>query len=202
MIPSSKENNSILKLIHKIKLLLPYGDNMLAERTMAIQELVAFFESIMKGPATSDVFFYFLEHGAATAWLLQVDLMQSESTIYRVLKNLRKMDILVDAIKIPRQVGSKGGPRPIVWAIRGADATDVASAIRKHHRSLSPKYRVAENLVQTIIKEHLERNTHIDGITHRMILSIIKGHAEPYHVGDIAVLSATILRQQGVKVWR
>lgn len=201
-IPSPKENNSVLKLIQKMKLLLPYGDNMLAERAVAVQELIAFFESIMKSPATSDVFFYFLEHGAATAWILQVDLMQPEATVYRALKNLRKMDILVDAIKVSKQRGSKGGPRPIVWALQGADATDVAAAIRKHYRSLSPKYRVAEKLVQTIIQEYLERNTHIDGITHRMILDIIKGQAEPYHTGDIADLAATILREQGVKVWR
>jgi len=199
---SSNENNSVLKLIRKMKLLFSYGENNLSQRAVAVQELVAFLESIMKSPATSDIFFYFLEHGAATAWLLQVDLTQPEASVYRALKNLRKMDILVDALKISRQRGSRGGPRPTVWALQGADAADVAAAIRKHYRSLSPKYRVAEELVQTVIQEHLERNTHVDGITHRTILGIIRGQAEPYHTRDIADLAATILREQGIKVWR
>ncbi len=202
MILSSNENNPILKLIEKMKLLFSYGANNLSQRAVAVQELVAFLESIMKSPVTSDVFFYFLEHGAATAWLLQVDLTQPEASVYRALKNLRKMDILVNAIKISKHKDSRGGPRPIVWALQGAHATDVAAAIRKHYRSLSPKYRVAEELVQTVIKDHLERNTHVDGITHRTILGIIKGQAEPYHTRDIADLAATILHGQGIKVWR
>lgn len=198
---SANENNSVIEIIKKIKLLLPNGDNNLAQRAVAVQELVAFLENIMRSPATSDVFFYFLEHGAATAWLLQVNLMQPEASVYRALKNLRLMDVIVNALKISKQRDSKGGPRPTVWAIQGARSDDVAAAIRNHYRSLSPKYRVAEKLVQTIIQEHLERNTQIDGITHRTILSLITGHAKPYHTRDVADLAVTILKEQGIKVW-
>lgn len=198
----SNESNSVLELIRKIQLLLPNGDDNLAQRVVAVKELVAFLEAIVRSPSTSDCFFYFLEHGAATSWLLQVDLMQPEASVYRALKRLRRMDVIVDAIKIQKMKGSKGGPRPVVWALQGAATEDVARAMRNHYRAMSPKYRVAEKFVQTVIKDHLKRNTHIDGIRYRQILILAQDKVTPYHSRDIAELAATILHEKGVKVWR
>lgn len=199
---SRDENNSILILLQKIKLLLPDGDSNLAERVVAIRQLVSFLESIMTSKVTSDIFFYMLEHGAATAWLLQVDLNQPEASVYRGLKRLRKLDVIVNAIRITTQKGSGGGPRAKVWTLQGADATQVADAIRKHHRALSPKYRVAEEIVQSVLKKYLKHRPSQEGITYKKILALVRPELSTYRAGDIAELAAVILHREGIKVWR
>jgi len=199
---SSNENNSVLKLIRKMKLLFYNESDNPLNRVREARRILSFIESIFNSVATGEIFLYFLDRGAATAWLLQVDLELPEATVYRSLKQLRARGIIVYALKVSRHRGSRGGPRPIVWALQEAHTGDIAHAIRSHQRSLSPKYRVAEELVQTVIKDHLERTPQPEEITHRMILSVIRGHSEPYHTRDIADLAATILREQGIKVWR
>lgn len=206
MIPPSNENNSLIILIQKMKLLLLNENDVLSERVVAVRELVSFLENIMRSAVTSDVFFYFLEHGAATAWVLQVDLDQPEASVYRALRRLRRMDVIVDAIrlsrKVPRRRRTKGGPRTTVWAIRGADAVQVSDAIRKHHRALSPKYRAAELSVQTVIKDYLGRKAEPESITYTEILELLRGEVAPFRAGDVAELAATILHEQGIRVWR
>jgi len=202
MLKPRNEDNPVLILIQKMKLLFPYGDNNLAKRAVAVQELISFLENIMTSKVASDIFFYMLEHGAATAWLLQVDLNQPQASVYRGLKRLRKLDVIVGAFKITMQKGSGGGPRTKVWALQGADATQVADAIRKHHRALSPKYRVAEELVQSVIRGYLERKPDPESITRREILALVRPELSTYHAGDIAELAAMILHNEGIKVWR
>lgn len=199
---SSTRSNSKTELIRKIRLLLPNGENNLTKRVVAVRELVAFLENIMRSAATSEVFFYLLEHGAATAWLLQVELQMPEATAYRALKKLRVMDIVVDAITIRHQTGARGGPRPTVWALQGTSPEVVAAAIRKHQRALSPKYRVAEKFVQDILEPHLNRDPSGRGITFNQIIRYSRGQTAPYRNRDIADLAATILTMKGIKVWR
>ncbi len=199
---SSTRSNSKTELIRKIRLLLPDGENNLTKRVVAVRELVAFLENIMRSAATSEVFFYFLEHGAATAWLLQVELQMSEASAYRALKRLRVMDIVVDAISIRHQTGARGGPPPTVWALLGTPPEVVAAAIRKHQRALSPKYRVAEKFVQDILEPQLNRDPSGRGITYNQIIRYSRGQTAPYRNRDIADLAATILTMKGIKVWR
>ena len=183
-------------------MLLPDGENNLTKRVVAVRELVAFLESIMSSAATSEVFFYLLEQGAATAWLLQVELQMSEATSYRALKRLRKMDLLIDATKIRHQHDTRGGPRPVVWALQGTPPEKIAGAIRKHQRALSPKYRVAEKFVQDILEPHLNRDPSGKGITFNQIIRYSRGQTAPYRNRDIADLAVTILTMKGIKVWR
>lgn len=196
------ESNPVLILIQKMKLLMSNENDNFAERAMAVRELISFLESILRSKVTSEVFFYLLEHGAATAWVLQVDLDQPEASVYRALKRLRKKDIIVGAFKITTQKGSGGGPRTKVWSIQGADATQVADAIRKHHRALSPKYRVAEEIVQSVISGYLKGRPSQEGITYRKILALVRPELQTYRAGDIAELAAVVLQAQGIKVWR
>lgn len=183
-----------------MKLFLPSGDNSLAERVVAVRQLVAFLEGITTSKVTSDIFFYLLEHGAATAWLLQVDLNQPEASVYRGLKRLRKLDVIVGAFKITTLRGSGGGPRTKVWALQGADAGEVADAIRKHHRALSPKYRVAEEMVQSILEDTpriYERNE----VNYRELVNYLKIQKMPFRRNDVAEMMTAILREKGIKVW-
>lgn len=202
MIQSRDENNPVIKIIEKIKLLLPNGDNNLAQRVVAVRQLVSFLENIISSKATTEVFFYLLEHGAATSWLLQVELLMPESSVYRALKRLRQMDIIINPTRIRHQYDARGGPRPYVWALRGTPPEKSATAIRKHQRALSPKYRVAEQFVQDVLEPHLRRTTNEPGITFNQIIRYTRGHTAPYRNRDIADLAVIILQEKGVKVWR
>lgn len=185
-----------------MKLLLSFENTNLSQRLVAVRELMSFLESIGSSPATAEVFFYLLENGAVTAWVLQVDLMIPEATAYRTLKRLRKMNIVFDAVKIRKQKGDRGGPRVIVWALQGTPPEVVAKAVIKHRRALSPKYRVAELFVQDILEPHLARNPHGRGITYKRIIQYARGHTAPFRNIEIAELAATILTMKGIEVWR
>lgn len=185
-----------------MKLLFYNESNNLSERVVAVQELVSFLESIIRSPATAEVFFYLLEHGAATAWVLQVDLRIPEASAYRALKRLRVLGIVFKAIKISHQYSIRGGPRPTVWALQGTPPELVAGAIRKHQRALSPKYRVAEKFVQDILDPYLSRGSRSQGLTFKQIIRLSRGHTQPYRNRDISDIAATILTMRGISVWR
>lgn len=195
------ENNSTIETIRKIRLLLPDGDNNLGKRVAEIHRLVSFLENITRSAVTAQVFFYFLEHEAATPYLLQIELDIPESSAYRALRTLRKMDVVVDVFKITEHK-KKGGPRAKVWALQEAQVTNIADAVRRHHRALSPKYRAAEELVQTVIQDYLERRGDLKEITQREVLAIVQKASSPFRPHDIAQIAATILHERGIKVWR
>jgi predicted transcriptional regulator len=138
------------------KLLLLNEKNDLATTLKNIQELMSFSEKIFSSSAVSEAFLYFCLHGAATAWVLQCELNMPEATVYRALKRLRAMEVVVPALKVSKLKRSKGGPRPTVWAIDTATPDEVAKALKHHYRMLSPKFRVAEAVAQTILEEYQE----------------------------------------------
>ena len=182
-----------------MKLLSSFGDSNYAERAIRVRELLSFLESI-KG-STGEVFFYLLEHGAATAWVLEVDAGLPEATVYRAIKRLRKLDIIVPGAIIPKIRGKLGGPRPTVWALAGSSTEEVARAMIKHTRAISPKYKVAEEMVQALLEDTpgiYERNE----VTHRELINYLKIKRAPFKRNDVAELMATILLERGIKVWR
>ena len=196
------ESDSTIKLIEKMKLLLSYGSTNPLERVKHAQKILSFLENIMRSHVTAEVFFYLLEHGATTAWVLQVDLQMSESSAYRALKRLRKSDIVFKATNIRHQHDIRGGPRPIVWALQGTPPEIVAKAIIQHQRALSPKYRVAEKFVQEVLTPHLNKDQYSKGITFRQIIRYSRGHTDPFRNRDISEIAATILITKNIKVWR
>jgi len=58
----------------------------------------------------------------------------SESTAYRSLKQLRSLGFIVPTLKVGK-IRSRGGPRPIVWALEGATQQEVARAYHEAQRS-------------------------------------------------------------------
>jgi len=166
-----------------------------------IQELLSFSEKIFSSSAIAETFLYFCLHGSATAWILQTELNMPEATAYRALKRLRALGILVPAIKVSKIRNSKGGPRPTVWALRSASTDEISKALRLHFRFLSPKYRVAEEVAQTILDEYVNRRN-IQELSYREILIHIKELRIPFKTPDIADLAAQYLHERGVKVWR
>ena len=199
---AQNESNPVYDIIRKFKLLLSNGGDMGLEEVMEAQRFLSFAESIFKSSSTSKVFIYALRMGAFTAWDLQVHLDIPEATVYRALKRLRRLGAVEKVTRITRQGRmdrGKGGPRPVVWAILGADEKQVVDAYHRHLRSVSPKYRVAEKWVQGFLEDYEEKD-----VEYKMILDKVY-HCRfdyPYHPGDIANLAAVILKDRGLRVWR
>jgi hypothetical protein len=183
------------------KLLLLNEKNDLATTLKNIQELMSFSEKIFSSSAVSEAFLYFCLHGAATAWILQCELNMPEATVYRALKRLRAMKVVVPALKVSKVKRSKGGPRPTVWAIETSSPDEIAKALKLHYRMLSPKYRVAEEVAQTILDEFQETGKPLE-IQYREIMGKAKALKIPFKGPDIADLAAQYLHERGIKVWR
>lgn len=182
------------------KLLLLNERNDLATTLKNIQELLNFSENIFSSPAVSEAFLYFCLHGAATAWVLQAELNQPEATVYRAIKRLRALGLVVPAVKVSKVQSSKGGPRPTVWSLNEATGEEVAAALKLHYKMLSPKYRVAEEVAQTILDQYAEKGR--DEIRYRDLLEQIKEMKIQFKAPDIAELAAQYLTEKGLKVWR
>lgn len=183
------------------QLLLLNERNDLATTLKNIQELMSFSEKIFTSGAVSETFLYFCLHGASTAWVLQCELNMPEATVYRALKRLRAMGVLVPALKVSKVKRSKGGPRPTVWAIDTASPDEVSGALRLHYKMLSPKFRVAEAVAQTILDEFQEEGKPLE-INYRDIMGQVKSLKIPFKGPDIAELAAQYLHERGIKVWR
>ena len=102
--------------------------------------------SIFISEATARAFAYFCIHGASTAWVLQCELNMPEATVYRALKRLRTIGVLVPTIKLSKPKRSKGGPRPTVWALEDSSPDEVAEALRLHYQLLPPPEKRGYNI--------------------------------------------------------
>ncbi len=182
------------------QLLLLNEKNDLATTLKNIQELLNFSENIFSSPAVAETFLYFCLHGAGTAWVLQTELNQPEATVYRTLKRLRAVGLIGPALKVSKVQSSKGGPRPTICALESASGDEIAAAPKHHYRTLSPKYRVAEEIAQTILDQYVKKGR--EEITYRDLLDQIKEMRIPFKAPDIADLAAQYLVEKGVKVWR
>lgn len=183
------------------RLLLLNEKNNLATTLKNIQELLSFSEKVFSSSSVAETFLYFCLHGAATAWVLQAELSLPEATTYRALKRLRALRIVVPALKARKLKSSKGGPKPTVWSLEGASPEEVATALKLHYRMLSPKYRAAEEVAQSILDDYVAKRK-LDEISYREIIVQIKELRLPYRAPDIADLAAQYLHEKGVKVWR
>lgn len=183
------------------KLLLLNEENNLGTTLKNIQELLSFSEKIFSSSAVAEAFLYFCLQGASTAWTLQNELNMPEATVYRTLKRLRTLKIIVPALKVSKMKNSKGGPRPTIWSLEGASTDEVARAMRLHYQMLSPKFRIAEEVAQTILDEYVSKRN-VSEISYKEIIIQVKELRIPFRTPDIAELAATYLHDKGVKVWR
>ena len=200
--PISQNESNFRKYVEVYRrLLLLNEENNLATTLKNIQELLSFSEKIFSSSAIAEAFLYFCLHGASTAWVLQNELNMPEATAYRALKRLRCLGIVVPALKVSKVRNSKGGPRPTVWALEGASTEEVARALRLHYRMLSPKFRVAEGVAQSIMDEYIAKRN-VYEISYKEIVIQVKEMKIPFRTPDIANLAADYLHDKGIKVWR
>ena len=89
---------------------------------------------------------------------------------------------------------------PRVWGLVGSCSDEeVARAVTLHYRTLSPKYRAAEKVAQTILDEFKDRPMEVN---YRDIVLRVKEMKIPFRAPDISDLTAQYLHEKGVKVWR
>ncbi len=198
---TNDSNYQLYILLEKMQLLLSNeNNNSPIQRAMRGERLSSFLRSIFSSKAVGEVFVYLLDRKACTAWLLQVHLNIPEGTVYKALKRLRSLGVLEKVRKIKKPLKSAGGPRPTVWAILGASETDLASVIGEHNRSLSPKYRVAEQIVQTMMRDYTSIRVKQE-ITKKEIHYVVKEMRVPYRRYDIQLFVEQIFKDKGIKVW-
>ncbi|MBA7650072.1 hypothetical protein ES703_57873 [subsurface metagenome] len=128
------------------KLLLDKCDNNSQGSATYKQTVLSKLRSIFISEAVSQVFAYFCLDGASTAWVLQCELNMPEATVYRALKRLRTIGVLVPTLKVSKPKRSKGGPRPTVWALEDALHDDVAEALGLHYQLLPPPEKRGYNI--------------------------------------------------------
>jgi len=146
-------------------------------------------------------FLYLCRHGAATGWLLQVQLGFSETGAHRVLRKLKALGVVEPILKVPQRRMRRSGPMPTIWGLVGhCSDEEVARAVTLHYRALSPKYRAAEKVAQTILDEFTEdRPLEVRYID---IMQKVRAMKIPYSGPDIADLAAQYLHEKGIKIWR
>jgi len=119
-----EEGNPVNDIIHAFTALFKQYEN---DSVRILSEI----RSIFGSKAVSKIFIYFCLHGAATAWELQRELDMAEATTYRALSHLKSLGFITPALKVSKFRHSKGGPRPIVWAIEGASQEEVTRAYQE-----------------------------------------------------------------------
>lgn len=197
---SSDENNLLAYRSVFKRLLLSYEENIVPSRE-AFARLFSLCKSVFSAEGMGKTFLYMCVYGAGTALVLQSELRLTEPTVYRVLKQLTTIGVVRAGHKLPAARTSRGGPRPTIWSIEGATPEEVNAAIRTHSKLSSPKYKVAEEVAQTILDEYLSKRRSVE-ITYKEILVRIKTMKIPFSSGDIADITAECLHERGIRIWR
>jgi len=82
--------------------------------------------------------------------------------------------------------------RLTAWAIQGAMAEEVSWALQLQYRMLSPKFRVAEEVAQTILDKYITPRR-VGEISYREIVIKVRKLRIPFRAPDIADLAASYL---------
>ena len=200
-IPPKDGSNPIYNIVYAFKLVLSLRGGNSTNSIIYNQTILSKVGGIFKNKSIAEVFVYLCLHGAATAWILQCQMDMSETTTYRVLRHLKSLGFIKPAIKVHKIKSSKGGPRPTVWVLEGSSTEEVSRALILHYRLLSPKYRIAEEIAQSILDDYITPRQ-VTEITYREIIIQVKELKVPFRAPDIADLAASYLHEKGIKVWR
>ena len=197
---SKKDSNPVYDIIYGFKLLLLRRGYNSETAEPVPRPMLSKLRSIFGSKAVAEVFTYFCLHGAASAWVLQCRLKMTEPTAYRAMKTLRSLGFIQPAIKVQHQKRSRGGPRPVIYVLEGADKGSVAKALKIHNKMLSPKFRMAEQVANKIFEDYKEAGKL--EINYTEIVRQIKILRLPFRGSDIPELAARYLHEKGMKVWR
>jgi len=191
-----------LNLLYRIGLILSRGENNSQYNIEYIRETLSTLSSLFSSQSLARAFIHFCRYRCSTAYVLQMKTGLPEASAYRALKRLRGLGLIEPVYRIPIHGLRKGGPRPIIWGLKGCyQPKDVARCIQHHRCLLSPKYRLAERLAQALLDQYIKPNN-MQEISYKTILIFIRELRIPFNIYDIATLTANVLSERGIKVWR
>lgn len=200
--------NSVYYILTKIKLLTQLGINNSSEVNLSPEELLPYSDTnweqvgkILSIKNLRRTAWYFMNHGAATAWTLQNRLDIPQRTTYRYLEDLRTFNFIVHGLNTSKPRGKKGGPRSEVWMTSDATIDQINEAQELHRRLMSPKYVAGERLGQLIMEEYLEPRR-IDTITRKEALEFARDHGIRGNLSDIVIFAMNYLHEKGIKAWK
>jgi len=186
-----------VRLVSEALWLFQYWNNNVEETT---EEKIGFFQevwNILSSDVCRKVLEYLLMNGAASALVLKHRTGLSNSSVYWALDRLSSVGLLRKGIRI-RGPNKK---RVTIHFLIDCDMSLIQEAALLHMRTLSPKYRVAEQVAQTILEEYLPSRATKE-ITYKEIVLQVKSLRLPFSTPDIADLTAQYLHEQGIRIWR
>jgi len=199
-IQSTSDCISPYSIVKAIRIILSNDDCIPKNDVTATLGTLSKLVTILRNPSLSQVFTYLITNGAATSWILQVQLGLPEASIYRSLRTLRVHGYITPQTRFNNKQSHRSGPRPKIWGVIDCTAEQVAEAYNLHQRCLSPKYRIAEEIAQTILDKYAKNGW--EEIAYRDIITYIKATQNQFKAPDIADLVSQYLTEKGVKVWR
>jgi len=111
-IRSRRDSVPIYYMIRAFQIILR-SDSIISGGTLdADRHILLACERIFKSEAVGHAFLYLCRHGAATGWLLQVQLGQPQATAHRVIRELRALGVVEPIIKMPQRRVKRSGPMP------------------------------------------------------------------------------------------
>lgn len=162
------------------------------------------FGRIWKSNQIRETIIELCKSGAATQGQLQSRTGFSSASISRSIKFLKNYGLILPATRV-RSIYSKGGPRPVVWAVINYKPEDILKASEDHVRSSTPAFSEAERISQLILDEYLaiKPDWLQRQIKYKEIISITRENTTNFQVADVANLVAIQLQNwHEVKVWR
>lgn len=178
-------------------ILLSNDDNNLKIGRADLLAVLSFFENNLTTAQTLRAAQYFLKVGAACAVDLINYLKIPESTVYRIFKNLQVMGLIEPYTKLTVTF-RRGGPRPVLYAIKGVTSKEIATAADRYLKQSSKNYVYVDQVYQSTLNQIIE-----GAIQYRKIYAIAKNAGNRgFRYQDIADLVALMHQENGVKVWR
>ena len=188
-----KMSNSYNNNNKGIKLIIYNNRSNLKLSTLELSEILQNYESIMANKGRRVVYFYFLNHVAATGGQIILDINMPEGSTYSHLKWLSSKGYIEGHGKITSY--KKGGPKPVLYALPGASKEQLARVILKIRKSNQPMYSLVTELTQLLWEDVVDME-----IQFQKILWLSKKNGRGFHFLGIADLIAKELQTHGVKV--
>jgi len=183
--------NEINKMQHSCTTYSEKGTELTRDMVQDVCTLI----SVKRWPVTR----YFLVYGAATAWTLRFRLSAKRRTVYEALEQLRMTGLITDYHRA--QIPARNRKKPTtVWGLQSATTDQVREAQLLHIRLCSPKYRTADTLSQTILEQWMVKG--LQEIHAYEIMQEVKALKLPFNGQDIADMTAQLLQEKGMTVWR
>lgn len=188
---------SLISLLKNVQLMTTNVGTNSKDQQLQDSYLRSFFGTISKHYNWM-IIKYLQQHGAVTSLIVRRRLNIPRRSAFRALSELEDIGAveLATRAKVPNSVGKPGN----VYCLIGGSIEDVRRAVKTHNLLYSSKkYRIADNLAQTILEEFKEKPSR--EMHYRDIMSQVKKLQIPFSSYDISQMVYKILVDNDMKVW-